>query len=129
MLLTTWPSCSDSSSWCISPKLGLRPWWGSPNIDIGEAAEPRLEVRKELGWFSLTISPAGGALGLFICRFIKTAERRLPVVGDVREMELELWDEPNDGQSVPVLATYERARDSVHASTHLCEFHRVVDLH
>jgi hypothetical protein len=43
---------------------------------------------------SLTISPGGGRFGSFICKFIKTVDRRLPVCDDCRFRLAELMEGP-----------------------------------
>ena len=97
---TTWASCSCSSSWCSSPRLGVRAWWGSPVAMVGEPpirgglvvwkAWP-MEVRGSLP----CISPGPGREGSFRLMFMTAVDLRrslLPTCGDAL-LRLELVEE------------------------------------
>lgn len=61
----TWPSCSYSSSWCSSPRLGARSWWGL----CGHGP-----LLREDGL--CCISPGAGMAGSLRLRFMRMLERR-----------------------------------------------------
>jgi hypothetical protein len=69
--LTTCASCSSSSDWCSSPRLGCRLWWwGSPEYRMGEPLiRCGLEVRKgcpaEARRSPVWSSPGPGRAGSF----------------------------------------------------------------
>lgn len=61
----TCPSCSYSSSWCSSPRLGARSWWGL----CGQGPRLRDEGLS-------CISPGAGTAGSLRLRCMRTLERR-----------------------------------------------------
>lgn len=63
---TTWPSCSYSSSWCSSPRLGALSWCGL----CGQGPEREREDGL------ICISPGAGRAGSLRLRFIRMLDRR-----------------------------------------------------
>jgi hypothetical protein len=64
---TTWPSCSDSSAWCSSPRLGARSRCGGLCVYDGP-------LLRDEGL--RCISPGAGTVGSLRFRFMRMLERR-----------------------------------------------------
>lgn len=89
---TTCPSCSASSSWCSSPRLGALWWFGSA-VEDDRLRRPGLRcVGAEASW---TISPGAGIEGSLSWRLSRTLDRRRLVDTEVRAWRAsELEEEP-----------------------------------